>query len=183
MKKVLFSIFALWGVLSFSSCSNGEYIANPTTNANVSANPLNPYSTDAFSWTGSNAVSAKINGTYFHADSTQAVWALDSGSNVIAAYTGLSYGIYLKLKDVYKGGIYSMGFNKTDRMGVWYDTSGTGTHKYKAFFSNFGNDGQVKIIQNDSNRIVGQFYFQALDSIGGFVVNVTEGWFNIKKHP
>ncbi|MBC7554288.1 MAG: hypothetical protein H7257_09940 [Taibaiella sp.] len=183
MKKIFLSIIAVLSALQFTACSNGEYIANPTTEANVSANPLNPYSTDAFSWSGTDAVSAKINGANYNCDSFHTTWSLDSGYNVITAYNATNYGLVLTMKDVYVGQTYTMGFGKTARMGVWQDTSGTGVNKAKSFVSYFGNAGQINIIKNDSARLIGKFYFQALDSPGGKVINVSEGWFNINKHP
>ena len=187
MKKILLSIMAIAATCSFVACSNGDYLANPVTHANESVNPDNVLTIDQFSWGGTDAISCKINGVYYNVDSAHTTWGLDTaGYNVITGFTGIAHGLILRMKNVYGGALYNFGTlnlansNNTLRSMIFYDSMATGP---KAYSSAIGNIGQVYILQNDSSRIKGKFHFQALDSIGGNVINVSEGWFNVNKMP
>jgi hypothetical protein len=43
-----------------------------------------------------------------------------------------------------------------------------------------GNSGGLYIVENDSARIKGLFYFQGVNPVGG-IVNISNGYFNISK--
>jgi hypothetical protein len=188
MKKVLCSIIAIAGACLFFACSNGDYLANPTTVSNQSDNPLDYLDSNKMTWTGTDALSAKINGAFFNSDSAHTSWFLDTaGYNYISGLTGISHGFVLRFRNVYAGNLYTFGtlnarYN-TERICVYYDS----VDKPRAYSSALGNVGEVYIIENDSShttksRIKGKFYFQAIDGTGK-IVNVTEGWFNVKKYP
>lgn len=179
MKKALFSIIFVAAASLFFACNNGEYNANPISNANGSVNPLNTLDSATFEWTGQDAVSAYVNGTYFHADSTQANWVLATGGvNVITAFTSLTHGFIMSMSGVYGNNIYNMGYTVTNPMIAYTDSIPTGPITY---YSYFGNVGQVEIVRNDAQRIIGRFHFQALNQVGGSVINVSNGWFNLHK--
>ncbi len=177
MRKILNSILFIAGLsLVFASCSNGEYTANPSGNANTSLNPLNPLkSGDDFSWGGNEPLSADINGSHWVAEG--ASFLLDSGVNYIFANKGASQ-FHLVLPDVYQGNIYNTGFGKYDRYMLYADSFGGLTSNY--YFSYLGNFGQLYITENDSAIIAGKFHFQGINNKGQ-LISVTNGYFKIVK--
>lgn len=179
MKKVLFSIIAGIGACTFFACSNGDYNANPTSASNESINPFNLLDSAAFNWSGTDAISANINGNFFNVDSTKTGFILTSGgTNVITGYISPGHGLRFDLNEVYGNNIYPLGYNNSYRAMSFQDSLPTGV---KTYYSYFGNVGQVQIIRNDPQRIIGRFHFQALNMLNGDVVNVSNGWFNIRK--
>ena len=178
MKKILFSIIFVVTATTFFACNNGDYNSNITSAANASVNPMNILDSAGFNWTGTDAVSATVNGTFVHIDSTQAFFAFTGGANVITAYYGIAHGFAMHLEDVYSNNIYPMGYKVTNRWMQFVDSPATGPITY---YSYFGNVGQVQIIRNDPTRIVGRFQFQGLDKINGQLINVSNGWFSLHK--
>lgn len=178
MKKILFSIIFIATATTFFACNNGDYNANATSPANNSVNPLDVLDSAGFNWSGTDAVSAYVNGNFVHIDSTQAYFTFTGGANVINAYYGISRGFSLHLEDVYGNNIYPMGYSITNRYITFSDSLATGPINY---FSYYGNVGQVQIIRNDPTRIVGRFHFQGLDKINGTLINVSNGWFSLHK--
>ncbi|NDC41366.1 MAG: hypothetical protein EBZ77_07430 [Chitinophagia bacterium] len=175
MKKLLLSLSAIVLVCLVLSCNNGAYMANPSSNGNNSANPLAPLDSAGFSWGGEDAISLKVDGNYYHSDSANSYFYLDTGGyNVITGVFG-SKRIMLRMSNIYKNNAYNYGYLNTLRMGVWYDS----THPY---YSYYGNVGQVYILENKPSRITGKFYFQAQDTFGKNIVNISEGYFNIAKY-
>jgi len=167
---------AIATLYALGSCNNGAYVANPNTNGNNSANPLDPLDSSGFSWGGESAISFKVNGNYIRIDSTLAGYGFDDTIllyNIVGGYSG-GKGIYLYLNEIYRGNTYNFGFGNFQRLGVYYDST-------KAYSSLYGNVGQVYIIRSDAERFKGKFYFQASDTFGRNVVNITEGYFDIKK--
>ena len=162
------------------SCGNKDYIANPTTSANNSVNPLNLLDSAGFNWTGTNTISANVNGTNVVIDSTHCTFSLiaATGTNVITGYLGVNHGFYFSFSNVYAVNIYPMGYTVTDRYAAWSD-SASGTAK--TYYSYNGNVGQVQILRNDPLRLIAKFHFQGLDMINGTVTNVSNGWINIGK--
>ncbi len=189
MKKILRSILAIAAIATFSACSNGDYVANPVTNANSSGNPIDALtSSDQFSWSGSGAFSVKLNGVPFSADSSQCSWYLDTGGyNIITAMPSAGHVVTMYFKEVYGNQIYTFGtLNKYNnlRYVIVYDTASGSRAVYSSIY---GNIGQVYVSRNDSNgaflpHIAGKFWFQSLDKPGGTVMNASEGYFDIKKY-
>ncbi len=72
-----------------------------------------------------------------------------------------------------------MGHFIENRMGSYYsfDTAG---HSLGYYASDLGNSGEVYIIENSDSIIKGTFYFQAVDT-GGNVINVNNGYFNLRR--
>ena len=179
MKKVLFSIIAVLATCTFFACNNGDYNANPTSNANGSINPMDLLDSAGFSWSGTDAISANINGNFFNVDSTKTSFTLTStGTNVITGYVTPGHGLRFELNEVYGNNIYPLGYNNTYRAMMFQDSVGSSAVTY---YSYFGNVGQVQILRNDPQRIIGKFHFQALNMVNGTVINVSNGWFNIGK--
>ncbi len=179
MKNIICSILAVLGTCTFLACSNGEYVSNSVTLGNSSSNPLDPKDSAKFDWGGSSNFSVMVNGASYSVDSTHCGFFLDTlGGNVISAVVDGAHAMSLRFENVYGGNTYTMGYLNTIRMGTWSDTI---PHP-KLYYSFWGNVGQVQILRNDASRIIGKFYFQCADTLGGTVVNVQNGWFNIPKY-
>ena len=190
MRKALYSLLFMAGVTAaLASCTNGDYTANPSSNANGSINPLLPLTSSQFTWAGTEPMSCDINGTHWVADA--AYFAINPlNSNLIQGIKGsdsTATEICLSLNDVWKDNLYNMGYHIYNRWGGYYSllvpnpfaapTAVTGPYIY---LSNIGNSGEVKILTNDSASIKGQFYFQGVNSKGQ-IMNITNGYFNISK--
>jgi hypothetical protein len=176
MKQILYSILLAGAIcLVLGACNNGDYIANPDTNANNSLNPLKPLTQKDFTWVGHPPMSAKINGAQKNFDSV--IYSVDTaGRNYIAGFNGKSR-LYFYLKDVWQGNIYTLDHKSPDRIGTYTDSVGK---EYKIFTSALGNSGEVYMLANDTLHISGMFYFQSLDT-SGMVYNFTEGFFSIPR--
>ncbi len=176
MKQLFYSVLMFAGVCSaMSSCSNGAYDANPAGAANTGVNPLNPLTSSQFTWVGSGSFSGDVNGVHFVADTS--AWYLDSsGTNVFVGYSG-SKGFIFYLNNVYSVNVYPMQYHIYNRQAAWTDSVGNVNDYY---FSYLGNSGEVKVTENDSAYIKGQFYFQGVTA-NGRLVTVSNGTFNIAK--
>lgn len=175
MKKIIYAL-AVAGISVLASCSNGDYKASPDNNANGSVNPVSPLTSSEYTWNGQDPVSADINGAHWQAD--VAYFSLDSTwANILVASKG-SQIMYFRLADVWGGNIYDLGYKVPNRYIVWTD-SVDGT--YTAFASNLGNSAGLKVNQNDSAVIKGQFYAKAV-STSGKVVNISNGYFKLNKY-
>jgi len=187
MKKVIYSVLLFAGVgFALAACNNGDYNANPASNANNSVNPLAPLDSAqlaAFVTTGTPSfITATINGSSWSANGdTAASWYFvdTTGCNLI---TGISGGKFfqLQLRNVYATNIYNMGHNNRVTYGIVADYGDT-TGEKNIHISYFGNSGEVQILQNNPVAMKGTFYFQAIDSATGDVVNVYNGYFNVLK--
>lgn len=177
MKKIIVGLFAL-SALTFASCSNGDYQADPASPANGAVNPKTPLGDDEFTWNGSEPISMKINGTPWTAD--QASFYLDtSGSNVITGTKDGKAGVIaMYLRDVWKGNSYPMEWKNYSRRAAWGDS--VGNNEWVIYTSDRSNSGGIRIIRNDSAVIEGKFYFKGV-SINEEVVNISEGYFKINK--
>ncbi len=183
MKKIFHSIllFASACIIT-SSCSNGEYQANPAGAANDGVNPLKPLTADEFTWSGSGSFSAEINGVAFKADTSS--WYLDSsGTNVFAGYSGKKTLLFY-LNGVYAVNVYSLAYHIYNTQALYIENN-TGTKNpdtiaMNTYASYLGNSGGVKIVENDSAFIKGLFYFQGVTT-GGKLVTVKNGYFNVSK--
>ncbi len=177
MKKIFYTFLVGAITLSLASCSNGDYQADPASNANGAVNPVTPLADDEFNWKGEDPVSCDVNGTHWKAD--YASFVLDtSGANLIqAGKNGVIGRLSFYLKDVWKGNTYPMEWKDYNRYAAYYDSV---DKTFTGFFSYLSNSGGLKIIQNDSAVIKGYFYFKGI-SPEGKIINVSNGWFNINK--
>lgn len=179
MKKALFSIISVIAATAFFACNNGDYNANPSSAANESVNPFYTLDSAGFDWTGADAVTAYVNGNYVHMDSPIVHYDFLSGTNVITAYPSPNKGFRIELNGVYANNIYPLGLNNYTNVMVYLDSV---ANLPVSFYSFFGNVGQVQIIRNDPDRIMGRFHFQALTGVNGTLINVSKGWFNVRKY-
>jgi hypothetical protein len=183
--KNTFYAFLIAAAISFAvtACSSGEYNANPSSTTNQSINPLHPLDSAGFDWASTSAspFSASINGGGFVGKDSLSGWFLDdtTGADVVYGINGLQ-GFKLYLLSAYAGKIYSLGYHEYKTWALYSDVD-TSFLPGHAFYSYFGNSGEVQILENDIHAIRGMFYFQGVTSTGA-VVNVTNGYFNINKH-
>ncbi len=181
-KKLYYTLLAVSVALVFNACSNGAYIANPSANANLCINPLNPLKPSQFSWSGTTPVSATINGHSWVADSVG--WVLDTGFNYIYAKKGNNV-LMLGMRGVYSSSLYSLGYQHYETY-AWYTDSMPGSfssfsyNNPKFYISSLGNSGEVYIAENDSAFIKGEFYFQGKNNKGD-IICIDNGYFNIAK--
>jgi len=173
MKNIFRGALLCVTVAFFAACSNGDYVANPANASNSSINPLDPLKPADFTWTGTEPISADVNGVNMVFSGG---WALDSGKNIIAGTNGTSW-MYLSLKDVYAVNLYGMGYNTYTTWGAYWDSLGVSG---SAYYSYLGNSGAVYITRNDSAGMVGQFYFLGVNARGQYK-NITHGYFKIDK--
>ena len=180
MKKLLYSILVCAAVGSlFASCSNGDYVANPNSNANQSVNPLNPLKSSQFTWTGSKPLSVYVNGSPWVADTAYYGFNDSSGTNIIVGWKGHQY-LQLNLSNVYGGSIYTMQLKTYNVIATWYDIDSIFSVNSE-YTSLLGNSGEIKMIENDSAKMVAQFYFQGVNGYGG-VSNFSNGYLEINKY-
>ena len=181
MNKILYTVLLFAGIcLTASSCSNGDYTANPSSAANNSVNPLNPLTKSQFTWSGNDPVSCNINGSPWVADT--AWYVIDSGGqNVIYAFKdSFRQRLVLYLVNTWTDNLYNMGFNQYNTSATWVprvDSIGSYAGVYS---SALGNSGELYMIENDSAIIKGKFYCQEVNGAGD-IINFTNGWFNLKK--
>ena len=178
MRKLVYSLVFCSAVLGLVSCSNGDYQASPTSNANNAVNPITPLEPDEYSWSGDEPMSADINGARWVAD--YATFGLDSsGGNVLVGYKdGSPFLLRFYLKDVWTGNTYSMEWEDYDRFAYITDSATLFTDG--AYFSYLSNSGGVHILRNDSAMIQGKFYYKGVSATGK-TITVNNGYFEIEK--
>jgi len=178
MKKIIFiTLIAACAAMGVSSCMNGDYDANPAgvatgTNPLVPVTPANNGSNlpSYYSWTGTDPLSAKIDGTGYTA--TVAVATL-VGANLQVQASG-------------DGKTFTITFPGSTANGVVLPLSSAtvttvsyteGTDSYS---SSMGTGGGVYIEENDASHVKGKF-FANVKSAGGGTKSITDGFFNINK--
>jgi len=174
MRRTFASIIALSAIIYFSGC--GKDYSNGSAVENNSANPLNLLDSAGFNWSGTDPFSATINGVNFVGDSTLTSYWFSMGFNNISTAHGTT-GFLVNLKDVYSGNLYNIGYHQYNTTIQYEDSIGAPAKQY---YSYLGNVGEVLILQNDNSRFRGMFYFQGVNNAGE-IVNITNGYFNVKK--
>jgi hypothetical protein len=178
MKRILSSLLLLAGIsYGVASCSSGAYVANPSSNANGSINPLKPLKAGEFTWSGTDPVSLSLNGAPWVADTAYFFYIDSAGTNLVWAKNGNKV-LYLLMKNTWSNNVYNMGFKQYDVLGIYMDSFSASSGGW--YQSALGNSGEVYMIENDSARITGKFYFQGVNASGA-INNVTNGYFNISK--
>jgi len=163
---------------TLESCSSGAYVANPSSNANGSINPLNPLTAKQFTWGGNGAkVSLNINGAQWSTDSAWVAWIDTLQTNVLLAAGGGKY-LIMYIKEGYAGNVYNMGFKRYDYLAEWADDSAS---FYDLFQSAAGNSGEIYMTANDTLNFDGKFYFQAVNGKKQ-IDNITNGVFTLTKY-
>ena len=177
MKQFIHAVLLFSGIIGFSACSNGDYIANPSSNGNSAINPITPLTAAEFTWSGQEPLSADINGVHWKADAV--TFGLDStGANIMIA-TSASGGkmMYFRLSDVWSGNLYDLEFKNVKRWSYYADSVGSLLGYYR---SDLGNSGEIKIVENDSAVISGLFYYEGVTP-GGQIASIKNGYFKIIK--
>lgn len=178
MKKLLLAASVLFGTLAVTSCNNGDYDANPNTNNSNVLNPINPDNANSrFDWSGTDPMSAKIDGTQWKASSAQFL-ALGGYMQVMGTFhpsgtAGDDQIITLSVTSSAPG-IYTL--NATTP-GSWTPKA---SNTANGTYSTALGSGGLKIFEDDASHIKGVFYFTAKTTAGNSVT-VTEGYFNINK--
>jgi len=179
MKKIVLALLTLTATVFFTACSNGDYIANPSSSSNNSLNPLHP---PAFDWTGTGTMSAVIDGVPWAADTNTTFFIQDTTVYFVEGFTHLttpaiSQAMIVKVTNAYAGNVYDLSSTGYYQNGIWLDSATNGNYW---FYSASGNVGQMKLLEEDSLHVKGLFYFQGISPTGK-IVNVTKGYFNVKK--
>lgn len=178
MKKIFQALLIAGISASLVSCSNGDYVVDPSDNANGSVNPITPLTAAEFTWGGTKPFSAEINGSMWVAD--RANFTLDgSGGNVIVATKDGSPAVMsLYLKDVWSGNLYDMEWKNNIRYATYSDSV---ENKYETYFSALSNSGGLLMDRNDTAVIAGKFYFKGV-SLDQKTVTINKGFFHIEKY-
>lgn len=177
MKKILHALLLSSIVCGIISCSNGDYNADPSSNANAAVNPITPLTDQEFTWSGEEPMSADINGSHWTAD--HAYFSLDtSGANVIIGIKDNSpIQLRFYLQDVWKGNVYDMEWHNYKRYAIYTDSTSV---LFGPYYSYLSNSGGLQILQNDTAVIKGMFYFKGVTA-NGKTVTVNKGFFKIDK--
>jgi hypothetical protein len=177
MKKFLFaSLFAACAAMGLSSCMNGDYDADPTNviNGNNPLNPTNPTGGGGnpndpsyYSWSGTDPVSAKIDGTAYQATGASAMDI--SGITLVQANDGSQ--------------MVQVSFPSTTANNTILDCSSTSTNFFTvgSFTTATGTGAKIYVMENDASHCKGKFFGNVKDISGGGSKDVTEGWFNVTK--
>lgn len=184
MKKIfLFAFLFASAGLGFTSCNNGDYAANP--NGNVGGiNPFNPPGgiDRTFNWSGTDPMSAEINGVAWHADQGMIFdigvdpdfWYISGQNN-----NGDTSNITFRMKkDMREGQIYYIDYGNIDNSASY---SGHVSDPNNDYNSTASSPGQVKILEVDATHIKGLFFFIGKSPFTGQFIYVGKGYFNINK--
>jgi hypothetical protein len=190
MKKVLFStLFAACAAMGLSSCMNGDYDANPN-GVNSGTNPLSQPNTggsggtggggggitgnfnDAayYSWTGTDPLSVKINGTLHQATGAS---VLDMGGIIGITATGNGKTVSLSLPSgAANGSIHTLSSSSIATVTLQDGST---------YYSPTGSGGAIYVMENDNTHIKGKFVANVKVLSGSDNRNLTEGYFNATK--
>jgi len=160
------------------SCNNGAYDANPNTNNGGIGVPNTGGGGSggggSFDWSGTDPISAKVEGQSFHAlldnvvslNGTIAIQGVDAG-------TGTSSSISLTFPE-----------NTTAGTTISLNTASFVVYMQGAdsYTSVMGGSGAIKVLENDATHVKGLFYATVKSMTGGSnAKTITEGYFNVTK--
>ena len=183
MKKILIaSLFAV-SAFGLQSCNNGDYDVNPAVTAS-GTNPLNPTGGGGgggggnnFNWTGTDPMSAKIDGTAWQASTGSYLPAVAGFPPIVSGKGPNNSSIIVNVPD-------NAAANTTQNFNSSYTatysantTSGSPNDVYSA---SLGSGGSVLVIENDATHIKGKFTFNGKNP-AGTAITISEGYFNITK--
>ncbi len=180
---LIFSVFLL-SLTGLYSCS-AKYSANPNSLVNNSSNPINQNPT--YNWTGTDPISATVNGVPWVADpSSLSIDFTSPGYFIFAGSVGGKQIMRFWYNNVWPGNTYRMGINNGSQYIIYYDSASVpAKFAYQSILAVWGSGG-TKIILNDTfaygvpGYIKGLFFFEGVDSVGR-VINVSNGYFNVRK--
>jgi hypothetical protein len=181
MKKFLVaSLFAATAAMGLSSCMNGDYDANPTTN-NGGNNPLNPGGGNggggsSFDWGGNAPMTVKLDGNGWGPGNVSylpsiggmpaSVFAINNKEEIVVGFPESTPANTVVTFNNTNFASYTSDMNSSDL-----------ATKYTAAM---GGGGAVQIIENDATHVKGKFYFNAKNTSGGSH-DITEGYFDVTK--
>jgi hypothetical protein len=173
MKKLVLSAALLIGAsMMILSCNNGAYDANPNTNNGGIGVPNTGGGSGgggSFDWSGTDPISAKIDGQAWQGTTGTYV----AGSGIASIMGGNS------MENI------SLAFPENATAGTTINLGGTTSISYvkgtTMFNSTIGGNGTIKITENDATHIKGLFYGTVKELTGSGSHTITEGYFNIKK--
>ena len=175
MKKLILAVsLMLSASLTFMSCNNGVYDANPDTN-NTGAPPNGGGGGGgSFTWTGTDPVSGKVDGVAFQCTSGAAIDFF--GYLNVNGFGAAAGDISLIMPStITVGGVYNFST-------VTNGTFNAGTSSSDIYSGNTaqGGSGAIKILENDATHVKGLFYGTFKNSAGAAKV-ITDGYFNVLK--
>ena len=185
MKKLFFIVAAI-GLMSMSSCMNGDYDANPVT-SNSGPNPLNTGgngggggggSNSKFDWSGTDPFSAKVDGVPFQSSIVLYVPAFAGVSPASVTASGPNNtSIFVSIPD---NATPNSVTNFASPVSASYSANTMSGNIGDVYGSGLGSGGAVQIIEIDATHVKGKFYFNGKSTDGGSK-NITEGYFNVTK--
>jgi len=184
MKKILYSVlFAAFAAAGLSSCMNGDYDANPTGVVGGN-NPLNPPGGgggggggNSFNWTGTDPMSAKVDGNAWQATSTTYI---PSMVGFPASVTGTGPNNTAILVNIPDGAAANSVTNFGSMVTASWSANTTSGNPDDVYGAALGSGGAIQILENDATHVKGKFYFNAKNT-SGTAVNITEGYFTATK--
>lgn len=174
MKKlVLSAALLITSSLAMISCNNGDYDANPDTNNSGTPPPVigGGSGGGSFNWSGTDPMSAKIDGNAFQAASGTGHYIAFSGSASISADNNGKTITILIPENTAAGATLNVGGSSS--LTIQENIT-------DIYSSSFGGNGSVKILENDATHIKGLFYGQC-KNMSGTAKSITDGYFNITK--
>ena len=172
MKKlVLSAALLITSSLAMISCNNGDYDANPDTNNSGTPPPVIGGGGGSFDWSGTDPMSAKVDGNSFQATSGSGTYFPFNGSASISAEAN-SRRIAIAIPENTAAGTV-VNVNGMSSISITDNLT-------DVYSSSFGGNGSVKILENDATHIKGLFSGQC-KNMSGAVKNISEGYFNITK--
>lgn len=187
MKKFFLYTFLLAGLgFGVTGCNNGDYDADPDTNYASGVNPLNPVGgmNTSFNWSGTDPMSAEINGNAWTADDVDmfenpfddSQWVI-GGLNHSSGSDTTMFALYVQ-KDVEAGKSYFIFVGNTENTASYIAK----LNEPSAYFeSTMTNLGEIKILENTSTHIKGLFYFLGRSPISKQYINIQKGYFKVPK--
>ena len=183
MKRFFYAMLLVSAsAFAFTACNNGLYDAD-VDNTNNGGNPLNPGgggggtgggggSAADFPWSGTDPVSAKIEGNLEVFD-VATVFDF-SGFFGMTATNSAGNSITIQVPSGTPSGVYQMnGSNSASYSQGSSTVFGSGIPG--------GTPGKIYVETNDATTFKGKFYFTGADPIGGGKRVVSEGYFNVAK--
>jgi hypothetical protein len=188
MKRLLYaSIFATTAALGLSSCIRADYDADPKTVSN-GVNPLtqtnnnngggnNGGNNNSFNWSGTDPMSAKIDGAAWQA--TAGEYQTPSGFPVTVE-AAADDGSFMRINiptNATLNTVYTFSNNLTGS----YAGPGAVGDPDQIYNAGQGGSGQIMITEEDASHIKGKFTFTGKNFSGKGTKTITEGYFNVNK--
>lgn len=189
MKRLLYaSLFAATAALSLSSCFRADYDADPK-NVSTGVNPLTQNTNNggggntggnnnnSFNWSGTDPVSAKVDGTAWQA--TAAQYQTPSGFPITVEATAAD-GSLMRI-NIPTNATLNTAYTFSNNLTGSYAGPGAAGDPDQIFNAGQGGSGQIMITEEDASHIKGKFTFVGKNFSGKGTKTITEGYFNVNK--